>query len=245
MPTGAIELIDVAKSYVLDEVKVLALAGVSFKVEPGSVVAIVGRSGSGKSTLLNLLGGLDRPTAGEVIVDGATLSRRTSEELARYRRETIGFIFQAFYLIPHHTALENVALPLALNGVGPFARRARARELLARVGLEKRADHRPSQLSGGERQRVAIARALANDPKVLLADEPTGNLDSRTADEILELVLKTSSELGRTVVLVTHDREQAHRYAQRVIELADGRVIRDAVPERVPDKAAPAAGGAA
>ncbi len=235
-----IELIQVTKTYVLDEVLVSALSGISLRIEPASVTAIVGRSGSGKSTLLNILGGLDRPTSGEVIVDGAGLMKRTSDELARYRRETIGFIFQSFYLIPHHTALENVALALALNDVGRFKRRDRARELLKLVGLEKRMDHRPSQLSGGERQRVAIARALANDPKVLLADEPTGNLDSKTADEILDLIVKTSADLGRTVVLVTHERDHARRYTKRMIELADGRVTRDGPTEESrPQESAP------
>ncbi len=228
MTAAAIELVQVVKTYVLDEVQVTALAGISLRIEPGSAVAIVGRSGSGKSTLLNILGGLDRPTTGEVLVDGTALKGRSSDELARYRRETIGFIFQSFYLIPHHTALENVALALALNDVGRFARRDRARELLRLVGLESRMHHRPAQLSGGERQRVAIARALANDPKVLLADEPTGNLDSKTADEILELIVKTSEALGRTVVLVTHERDHARRFTKRMIELADGRVASDA-----------------
>ncbi len=242
---GAIELLQVAKTYVLDEVQVAALSGISLRIEPASVVAVVGRSGSGKSTLLNILGGLDRPTAGEVIVDGVGLMRRSSDELARYRRETIGFIFQSFYLIPHHTARENVELALALAEVGRFARRERARELLARVGLEKRMDHRPAQLSGGERQRVAIARALANDPKVLLADEPTGNLDSRTAEEILDLIVKTSTDLGRTVVLVTHDRDHARRYTKRMIELVDGKVVSDG-PTVVPTvtMVAPPTGGA-
>src|SRR5579871_688919 len=225
-----IELVDVTKSYVLDEVRVAALSGISLKVEPRSVTAIVGRSGSGKSTLLNILGGLDRPISGEVIVDGRALRKRSSDELASYRRETIGFIFQAFNLIPHLPALENVALPLALANVGPGKRRERARELLRLVGLEGRASHRPAQLSGGERQRVAIARALANDPKVLLADEPTGNLDSRTAEDILALIVKTSVELGRTVVLVTHDRDHAQRYATRVVELVDGKIARDEDP---------------
>jgi ABC-type lipoprotein export system ATPase subunit len=226
-----IELIEVSKTYVLDEVKVAALSGVSLRIEPGSFTAVVGRSGSGKSTLLNVLGGLDRPTSGEVVVDGRSLGRRSSDELAAYRRESIGFIFQAFHLVPHRSALENVSLPLALAGVGRSEREARARDLLKLVGLEQRVSHRPAQLSGGERQRVAIARALANDPKVLLADEPTGNLDSKTADAILELVAKTGETLKRTVVLVTHEREQARRFAKRVVELVDGRVARDEVPE--------------
>jgi putative ABC transport system ATP-binding protein len=243
---ASIELLQVTKSYVLDEVQVSALSGISLRIEPGSIVSIVGRSGSGKSTLLNILGGLDRPSAGEVLVDGQGLQRKSSDELARYRREMIGFIFQSFYLIPHHTALENVTLALALANVGHFARRDRARELLKLVGLEKRMTHRPSQLSGGERQRVAIARALANDPKVLLADEPTGNLDSRTAEEILELIVKTSTDLGRTVVLVTHERDHARRYTKRMIELADGRVVADGATDVpvVTAIAPPAQGGA-
>ncbi|MGE0709281.1 MAG: ABC transporter ATP-binding protein [Planctomycetota bacterium] len=236
-----VELIGVHKIYALGETTVRALEGVELSISRGEFVAIVGRSGSGKSTLLNVLGGLDQPTSGQVLIDGTPLRGRRSDELAAYRRRTVGFIFQSFNLVSHLTALENVALPLRLAGaLGASARKQRAGELLARVGLAERAGHRPAELSGGERQRVAIARSLANDPSLLLADEPTGNLDSRTAATIMGMIRSLHEEEGRTVVLVTHDREQAERYCQRVIEMADGKVQRDR-PARGGSKAAAAA----
>ena len=223
-----VELVGVERSYAFGETQVRALAGLDLTITRGSFVGVIGRSGSGKSTLLNVLGGLDQPSAGQVLVDGTPLLGRTSDQLAAYRRSTVGFIFQSFNLVSHLTALENVALPLRLAGeLGQGARRKRAQELLERVGLGERTGHRPSELSGGERQRVAIARALANDPSLLLADEPTGNLDSRTAESIMAMILSLHRDEGRTIVLVTHDTDQAETYCERVIEMADGKVKDD------------------
>jgi putative ABC transport system ATP-binding protein len=224
-----IELLSVRKRYSFGEAAVSALDGIDLKVGKGEFLGVIGRSGSGKSTLLNVLGGLDRPSEGQVLVRGRALMGRTSDDLAAYRRQVIGFIFQSFNLIAHLTALENVALPLALAGKGFFERRKRAQELLEKVGLSKRTGHRPMELSGGERQRVAIARALANEPEMLLADEPTGNLDSRTAEEIMGMLRQLHAE-GCTIVLVTHDRERAERYCERIVVLEDGRVKEDRRP---------------
>ncbi len=224
-----IELVSVRKRYQFGETTVNALDGVDLRVEKGAFLGVIGRSGSGKSTFLNVVGGLDRPSEGQVLVRGRALMGRTSDELAAYRRQVIGFIFQSFNLIPHLTALENVAMPLALTGVGYFERRRRAQELLEKVGLARRMGHRPTEMSGGERQRVAIARALANTPELLLADEPTGNLDSRTAEEIMGMLRALHAE-GCTVVLVTHDRERAERYCERIVVLEDGRVKEDRRP---------------
>ncbi len=200
-----------------------ALAGVSVAIEPGEFVAIQGTSGSGKSTLLNLFGGLDRPTAGDILFNGKSLAPLSSREMARYRLRSIGMIFQSFNLIPTMTARQNVSLALAFAGMKQTERQQRSKELLERVGLGARADHRPSELSGGEQQRVSIARALANDPQVLLADEPTGNLDSARATELLEL-LKTMQRDGKTIVMVTHDQELAGKFADRIIKLKDGKL---------------------
>ena len=221
-----LELVDVRRSYRFGDSEVRALDGVSFAIEEGSFVGVIGRSGSGKSTLLNILGGLDRPTAGHVKVEGNVLSVSSSDKLAAYRREIVGFVFQSFNLIPHLTSLENVALPLALQGVAKSDRTQRAQKLLEKVGLAKRLSHKPTELSGGERQRVAIARALVNEPRILLCDEPTGNLDSKTAEEIMGMLTALNQE-GRTVILVTHDREQANRYSKRLLVLADGKVEDD------------------
>ncbi len=236
-----IELVAVKKHYRFGESLVAALDGVDLKVTRGSFVGVIGRSGSGKSTFLNIVGGLDRPSEGTVLIEGRPLMARTSDQLAAYRRAVIGFVFQSFNLVPHLTALENVALPLALAGVGLFERRRRAQELLEKVGLGKRTGHRPTELSGGERQRVAIARALANSPKLLLCDEPTGNLDSRTAEEIMGMLQALHEKDGATVVLVTHDRERAERYCQRLVTLEDGRVKDDRRAERLSAKAPEAA----
>ena len=203
--------------------EVHALAGVSVAIEPGEFVAILGTSGSGKSTLLNLFGGLDRPTAGDISFNGKSLAPLSSREMARYRLRSIGMIFQSFNLIPTMTARQNVALALAFAGMKQSERQERSKELLERVGLGARVDHRPSELSGGEQQRVSIARALANDPQVLLADEPTGNLDSARAAELLEL-LKTMQRDGKTIVMVTHDQELANQFADRIIKLKDGKL---------------------
>jgi len=212
------------RRYVMGENVLSALDGVSLAFEQGEIAAIVGRSGSGKSTLLQLLGGLDRPTSGEVYVRGKRLAESSEDDLALYRRREVGFIFQFFNLVATLTAFQNVELPLVLAGIPKTERRRRAAELLERVGLTARREHRPSQLSGGEQQRVAIARALVHDPPLLLADEPTGNLDSRTAAEILDL-LRTLA--GKTILVVTHDRSLADAFARRTVELRDGKVVAD------------------
>ena len=201
-----------------------ALRGVDLAIEPGEFVALLGRSGSGKSTLLNLLGGLDKPSRGSIRVDGRELAELNKRELSLYRRTTVGFIFQSFNLVTSRRAWENVALPLVFQGVGRFERKKRAHELLERVGLEKRAGHVPSELSGGEQQRVAIARALVNNPKLLLCDEPTGNLDTSTSDQIMELLLE-SHRAGTTLVMVTHDPDLAEQHTDRTLKMADGQFL--------------------
>jgi putative ABC transport system ATP-binding protein len=204
---------------------VAALNDVSMSVTEGEFVAIQGTSGSGKSTLLNMLGGLDHPTSGEVFFASKPISPFTKKEMARYRRFSVGMIFQNFNLIPTMSAQENVGLALAFGGLRGQQRRGRAANLLDRVGLGDRMEHRPSELSGGEQQRVAIARALANSPKVLLADEPTGNLDSIRAHELLGLLREMVSHDGLTILMVTHDHELANQFADRIIVMKDGRVI--------------------
>ena len=220
-----IQLVDVAKTYRMGDVEVHALRGVSLDVELGEFTAIMGASGSGKSTLMNIVGCLDRPSGGRYLLDGQEVSRLSTERLAEMRNRTIGFVFQSFNLLARTSALENVELPLLYAGVSTPERHARAAEALARVGLADRADHHPNQMSGGQQQRVAIARALVSRPRVILADEPTGNLDSRTSVEVMALF----QELGRagiTVVLVTHEPDVA-RYARRLVRFVDGRVVHD------------------
>ena len=214
----------VTKEYRMGGEVVRALAGVSVEIARGEFVAILGTSGSGKSTLLNLFGGLDRPSDGEILFDGESLAPFSSRQMSRYRLRRVGMIFQSFNLIPTMTARQNVTLALAFAGVGRGNRRARASELLARVGLDARAEHRPSELSGGEQQRVAIARALANEPEVLLADEPTGNLDSQRAAELMDYLNDMRRRDGLTIVCVTHDQELARHYADRTIRLKDGKI---------------------
>ncbi|HMF58598.1 MAG TPA: ABC transporter ATP-binding protein [Pyrinomonadaceae bacterium] len=204
---------------------VTAVDKASVAVEEGEFVAIQGTSGSGKSTLLNLLGGLDRPTSGEVLFEGNSLAPFTKREMAQYRRRAVGMIFQNFNLIPTMSAAENVNLALAFGGVRGEDRARRAQELLEKVGLGDRLTHRPSELSGGEQQRVAIARALANNPRVLLADEPTGNLDSTRAHELLSLLREMVGRERLTVIMVTHDHELASGFANRIIFMKDGKVI--------------------
>jgi len=216
---------DLVKHYFMGEETVHALDGVSFTIPVGDYCAIVGPSGSGKSTLMNILGGLDTPTGGRIVIDDADIGTLSDEGLAGFRNKTIGFIFQSFNLLPRLTALENVELPMIYGGVDPKERRERAAGLLTRVGLGERFGHRPTQLSGGQQQRVAIARALAGEPALLLADEPTGALDTHTGKEILALFRELNQE-GVTVVVVTHDPEVAAN-AKRTIEMRDGKIIRD------------------
>jgi ABC-type lipoprotein export system ATPase subunit len=214
----------VAKSYRSGSTAVHALQGVSLEVRRGERVALLGRSGSGKSTLLNLLGGLDQPTSGVIEVAGQDLARLSPDGLARYRLTTVGMIFQSYNLVPSRTALENVALPLVFAGRPARERRVLARRALEQVGLGPRLRHRPSELSGGEQQRVAIARALINHPAIVLADEPTGNLDTDNAGEVMELLTERVRAEGTTLLLVTHDEELAGRYTERTVRIQDGRL---------------------
>ncbi|HYJ45907.1 MAG TPA: ABC transporter ATP-binding protein [Pyrinomonadaceae bacterium] len=223
--TPLLEAREVSKIYQMGSTKVFALDEVSLAVGKGEFVAIQGTSGSGKSTLLNLLGGLDRPTSGEVLFEENSLTPFTKKEMARYRRHSVGMIFQNFNLISTMSAAENINLALAFGGdLKPSERNKRARELLERVGLADRASHRPAELSGGEQQRVAIARALANHPRVLLADEPTGNLDSTRAEELLTLLRRMVDGDQLTVLMVTHDHELASRFADRIVFMKDGKI---------------------
>ncbi len=214
---------DVTKVYKMDEVEVQALNGLSCTIQKGEFIAIMGPSGSGKSTVMHLLGCLDRPTSGHILLEGLDISRATDNQLAEIRNAKIGFVFQQFNLLPRETALRNVETPAIYARIPRHERLRRAKELLERVGLGDRLFHIPAQLSGGERQRVAIARALMNDPAILLADEPTGNLDTKTGQEILALFKNLHKE-GRTVVLVTHDRRVAE-YASRILYMQDGRIL--------------------
>ncbi|MFZ4985986.1 MAG: ABC transporter ATP-binding protein [Blastocatellia bacterium] len=222
-----IELIDVSRSYGGAR-PVAALGAVSLRIGAGERVAVMGPSGSGKSTLLNLICGLDQPTTGSILIEQVDIASLDDDARTRLRRERIGMIFQTFNLLPTLTAVENVALPLRLKGMNRRRAESRAAAMLEKVGLGDRADHRPDQLSGGERQRMAIARALIFEPPLLLADEPTGNLDSRTGDEILDLLDHLHAELNTTILLVTHN-EDAVRFCQRLIRLRDGQVVSDSL----------------
>jgi putative ABC transport system ATP-binding protein len=220
-----IRLVDVTKVYRSGAYEVVALNGVSMNVETGEFVAIMGPSGSGKSTLLNLIGCLDKPTEGKVFINGVDTSQLSDKGLTELRRDTIGFIFQQYNLIPTLTALENVELPTIFKGASKLERRKRAEELLSIVGLEDEMHRKPSELSGGQQQRVAIARALANNPSILLCDEPTGNLDTKSGKAVMEIIRKLNEEEGVTVVLVTHDPSVAE-FAERIYKIIDG-VITD------------------
>lgn len=221
---AAIRALDVRRHYTMGQTQVRALDGVSLDIRDGEFLALLGSSGSGKSTLLNLIAGLDRPTSGAILAHGRDLAQMSPEELARYRRHTVGMVFQSFNLVPRMTLAENVELPLRFAEVDRAERRQRVADALARVGLAARATHRPSELSGGEQQRGALARALVNRPSVLVADEPTGNLDSRTGEEILNFIREFNTALKMTVVMVTHERPLAERHAHRIIFLSDGKL---------------------
>lgn len=221
----AVSIQNVTRHYQLGASRVPAVDGISLDIAQGEFAALLGASGSGKSTLMNLIAGLDRPTSGAIAVLDRDLAKMTSEDLARYRRLTVGMVFQSFNLVPTMRMDENVELPLRFAEVPREEREARVTAALDRVGLLKRRMHRPSELSGGEQQRTAIARALVNQPSILLADEPTGNLDSRTGTEIMTLIQELNQTLGMTVLMVTHERGLADRYAQRQFHLGDGKLL--------------------
>ena len=222
-----VEATNVTKTYILGKIPVEALRGVNLKVESGDFVSILGPSGSGKSTMLNLIGALDKPTSGTLLIDGVDIGKLSDNQLADIRLK-IGFVFQFFNLIPRLTAHDNVELAMSIANVGKAEKRKRALELLETVGLKDRVNHKPAELSGGQQQRVAIARALANNPKFLLLDEPTGNVDSKTASEVLSLIKKLNTENSVSIIMVTHDQHLA-REARRTVEMFDGQITSDTV----------------
>jgi putative ABC transport system ATP-binding protein len=226
----AIRVENLCRHYRMGESVIRAVDGVSLEVRAGEFVALLGSSGSGKSSVLNLIAGLDRPSSGRVIVHGKDLAQLSREALAQYRLHAVGMVFQSFNLIASMTLAENVELPMRFAEIERGKRDSLAQEALTRVGLQSRMNHRPSELSGGEQQRAALARALINRPQLLLADEPTGNLDSRTGTEIMNMVRDFNQQLGMTVVMVTHERALAERYAQRLIFLADGKLLAEETP---------------
>jgi putative ABC transport system ATP-binding protein len=223
----AIRTENLCRHYRMGDALIRAVDGITAEVRAGEFVALLGSSGSGKSSVLNLIAGLDRPTSGSVVVEQRDLSQLSRKELAAYRLRTVGMVFQSFNLIPSMTLAENVELPMRFAEIDRGKRDSLAGEALSRVGLQGRMNHRPSELSGGEQQRAALARALINRPQLLLADEPTGNLDSRTGTEIMNMVREFNQQLGMTVVMVTHERALAERYAERLIFLADGKLVGD------------------
>jgi putative ABC transport system ATP-binding protein len=225
--TVAIRSENLCRHYRMGENVIRAVDGISLEVPSGEFLALLGSSGSGKSSMLNLIAGLDRPTSGSVFVQDRDLAKLSREDLAKYRLHVVGMVFQSFNLIASMTVIENVELPLRFAEVDRGQRQTLAREALERVGLRARINHRPTELSGGEQQRAALARALINRPKLLLADEPTGNLDSRTGTEIMDMLNEFNRELGMTVVMVTHERALAEKYAERMVFLADGKLIED------------------
>ncbi len=224
---AVVEAVDLKKIYMLGKVPVEALRGVNLHVEPGEFISILGPSGSGKSTMLNLIGALDKPTSGKLLIDGLDVSTLNDNQLSEMRLK-IGFVFQFFNLIPRLSARENVELAMAIANVSKRRRRKRARELLATVGLKERMKHKPAELSGGQQQRVAIARALANNPKFLLLDEPTGNVDSKTAQEVIDLIHMLNVEKKVTIIMVTHDEKLAHE-AKRTVRMVDGNIVEQVV----------------
>jgi putative ABC transport system ATP-binding protein len=228
--TTLVEAVDLKKTYMLGKVPVEAVRGVSMKVEAGDFVSILGPSGSGKSTILNLIGALDKPTSGKLLIDGVDISKLSDNQLTDLRRR-IGFVFQFFNLIPRFTARDNVELPMAIADMSRAQRRKRAVELLEKVGLKDRVNHKPAELSGGQQQRVAIARALANDPKFLLLDEPTGNIDSKTASEVISLIKKLNVENHVSIIMVTHDQHLA-REANRTLQMFDGQFISEVINQQ-------------
>jgi len=230
METPVIELQDITKVYQMGEVEVHALRGVSLQMEKGEILTIMGPSGSGKSTMMNIIGCLDQPTAGNYLLEGKDVGHLHDDDLATIRNRRIGFVFQTFNLLARTTALQNVTLPLIYAGAGRTERRERAREALEAVGLGHRLDHLPTELSGGQQQRVAIARALANDPSIILADEPTGNLDSESGADVMAVLQGLNRERGMTVVLVTHDPMIA-RHTERIIHLHDGQITHNEIVE--------------
>lgn len=232
----AVQATGVTRHYAMGASVIQAVDGVDLDIAAGEFTALLGASGSGKSTLMNLIAGLDRPTSGSILVDGSDLAKMSPEELAKYRRHTVGMVFQSFNLVPTMTLKENVELPMRFAEVERHEREGRVQEALKRVGLSARLTHRPSELSGGEQQRAALARALVNRPKLLLADEPTGNLDSRTGTEIMNLIRELNESMGMTVIMVTHERPLAEQYVRRMIFLGDGKVLSEA-------EVAPAVGG--
>ena len=217
---------DLKKVYVMGDVEVHALRGLTIQIERGEVLSIMGPSGSGKSTLMNTLGCLDRPTSGEYYLDGEPVAEMNDDQLADVRNRKVGFVFQSFNLLPRATALSNVELPLRYSAVSGRERRERAKAALETVGLGDRIYHRPSELSGGQQQRVAIARALINNPAIVMADEPTGNLDTKSGDEIMDVLLKLNQEMGTTLIIVTHDPEVAEQ-TRRIVTIRDGVVVED------------------
>jgi putative ABC transport system ATP-binding protein len=221
----ALRTVSLVRHYKLGRSVIPAVDGVSLAAKRGEFIALLGASGSGKSTLLNLIAGLDRPDSGAIVVEGENLATLDSQQLAQYRRHTVGMVFQSFNLVPNMTLYENVELPMRFAEVRRRERKTRAREALERVGLSDRMKHRPSEMSGGEQQRAALARALVNQPKLLLADEPTGNLDSKTGTEIMDLIRELNRTLQMTVILVTHERPLAERYANRLVFLGDGKLL--------------------
>ncbi|GFN35695.1 ABC transporter ATP-binding protein [Tepidimicrobium xylanilyticum] len=221
---GYIKLKKVRKEFILGKNIIKAVNGIDLSIKKGEMLRIAGRSGSGKSTLLNLMAGLEKVTSGEIIIAGGHIEKMNERERIRFRRENIGFIFQSYNLLPQYTALENVALPLILRGVAPKEREKMAKEIMEQVGIYSHANHKPNEMSGGQQQRVGIARALVTNPPIVFADEPTGNLDTKTSEQVMELLVKLFKEKGTTFVLVSHD-EDTRDYIEKTIYLEDGKII--------------------